>query len=96
MQIIYFSNNPMFDEDFYNIIKPYLEEREYSIVTDRAKKITYAELGIKYNVTRERIRQIHMKALRKMRHPKISGRLKEYLLDNSQTLLNNVFGLEEI
>ena len=35
--------------------------------------------GSEFNVTRERIRQIEAKALRKLRHPSRSRRLKDYL-----------------
>ena len=37
------------------------------------------EIGKMYNVTRERIRQIESKALRKIRHPRYSKTLKAFL-----------------
>ena len=37
------------------------------------------EVGREFNVTRERIRQIEAKALRKLRHPSRSKKLKDYL-----------------
>jgi RNA polymerase primary sigma factor len=40
---------------------------------------TLEEVGREFNVTRERIRQIEAKALRKLRHPSRSRRLKDYL-----------------
>jgi len=40
---------------------------------------TLEEIGVEFFVTRERIRQIEAKALRKMRHPKRSRRLRDYL-----------------
>ncbi len=40
---------------------------------------TLEEVGQEFNITRERIRQIEAKALRKMRHPSRSKRLKDYL-----------------
>ncbi|MEW6681260.1 MAG: RNA polymerase sigma factor RpoD, partial [bacterium] len=40
---------------------------------------TLEEVGMKFNVTRERIRQIESKALRKLQHPMRSKRLKDYL-----------------
>ena len=40
---------------------------------------TLEEVGKEFNVTRERIRQIEAKALRKLRHPSRSKKLKEYL-----------------
>ena len=40
---------------------------------------TLEEVGREFNVTRERIRQIEAKALRKLRHPSRSRKLKDYL-----------------
>ena len=40
---------------------------------------TLEEVGREFNVTRERIRQIEAKALRKLRHPTRSRKLKDYL-----------------
>ena len=43
------------------------------------KSRTLAEVGREFNVTRERIRQIEAKALRKLRHPSRSKKLKDYM-----------------
>ena len=40
---------------------------------------TLEEVGSEFHITRERIRQIEAKALRKLRHPSRSKRLKDYL-----------------
>jgi RNA polymerase primary sigma factor len=40
---------------------------------------TLEEVGQQFNITRERIRQIEAKALRKLRHPSRSKKLKDYL-----------------
>jgi RNA polymerase, sigma 70 subunit, RpoD len=44
---------------------------------------TLEEVGYVFQVTRERIRQIEAKALRRLRHPSRSKKLKDYLEDES-------------
>lgn len=51
----------------------------YGLDDGRAR--TLEEVGKKFNVTRERIRQIEAKALRKLRHPSRSKKLREFLND---------------
>lgn len=46
---------------------------------DDGRARTLEEVGHEFNITRERIRQIEAKALRKLRHPSRSKRLKDYL-----------------
>ena len=46
---------------------------------DDGKPRTLEEVGKEFNVTRERIRQIEVKALRKLRHPSRSRKLKDFL-----------------
>ena len=46
---------------------------------DDGNPYTLEEVGQKFGLTRERIRQIEGRALRRLRHPKQSGQLKEYL-----------------
>ena len=52
-------------------------ELRFGIVDGRTR--TLEEVGKEFNVTRERIRQIEAKALRKLRHPSRSKKLKDYL-----------------
>jgi RNA polymerase primary sigma factor len=46
---------------------------------DDGYSLTLEEVGLYFDVTRERIRQIEAKALRRLRHPKRSRKLKDYL-----------------
>ena len=46
---------------------------------DDGRSRTLEEVGKEFHVTRERIRQIEAKALRKLRHPSRSRKLKDYL-----------------
>ena len=66
-----------------------LTEREQKVLTLRfgledGRARTLEEVGKEFNVTRERIRQIEAKALRKLRHPSSSRTLKDYLEDNGK------------
>jgi RNA polymerase primary sigma factor len=78
------------DATGYSILKDKMGE-VLSTLTDRERKVliqrfglldgkpkTLEEVGVEFNVTRERIRQIEAKALRKMRHPTRSKHLKAF------------------
>ena len=61
-----------------------LTPREERVITlrfglDDGRPRTLEELGKEFNVTRERIRQIEAKAIRKLRHPSRAKRLRDYL-----------------
>ena len=63
-----------------------LNEREQKVLKLRfgledGRARTLEEVGKEFDVTRERIRQIEAKALRKLRHPSRSRKLKDYLGD---------------
>ena len=79
------------DAAAYSMLKEQLME-VLETLSDREKKVlmlrfgledgrprTLEEVGKEFNVTRERIRQIEAKALRKLRHPSRSKKLKDYL-----------------
>ena len=81
------------DAAAYTLLREQLEE-VLDTLTDREKKVlslrfgledgrgrTLEEVGKEFNVTRERIRQIEAKALRKLRHPTRSRKLRDYLED---------------
>lgn len=71
-------------KDILSDVLDTLTERERTVLIQRfglidGKPKTLEEVGIAFNVTRERIRQIEAKALRKMRHPTRAARLKAFL-----------------
>ncbi len=71
-------------KDKMNEVLETLTERERKVLILRfglldGKPKTLEEVGVEFNVTRERIRQIEAKALRKMRHPTRSKLLKAFL-----------------
>ena len=79
------------DAATFTLLKEQLDE-VLSTLTEREQKVlilrfgledgrarTLEEVGKEFNVTRERIRQIEAKALRKLRHPSRSRKLKDYL-----------------
>ncbi|MCL2171697.1 MAG: RNA polymerase sigma factor RpoD [Defluviitaleaceae bacterium] len=73
----------MLKEQLMNVLET-LTEREKKVLILRfglrdGKARTLEEVGKEFNVTRERIRQIEAKALRKLRHPGRSKKLKDYL-----------------
>jgi len=70
-------------EQLLNVLDT-LTDRERKVLIlrfglDDGKARTLEEVGREFNVTRERIRQIEAKALRKLRHPGRSKKLKDYL-----------------
>ncbi len=70
-------------EQVRNVLE-FLGERERLVLEMRfglkdGKDHTLEEVGVKFGVTRERIRQIEAKALRKLRHPSRSKKLRDYL-----------------
>ena len=85
-------NGPVpFDETVDSLLKEQIDEA-LSTLTDREQKVlrlrfglddgrarTLEEVGQVFNVTRERIRQIEAKALRKLRHPSRGKKLRDYM-----------------
>ena len=71
-------------KDKMNEVLATLTDRERTVLIQRfglldGKPKTLEEVGVEFNVTRERIRQIEAKALRKMRHPTRSKQLRAFL-----------------
>ena len=89
------AENPM-DSASYNSLREKLtgvlntlKERERAVLDMRfglrdGNPRTLEEVGRQFNVTRERIRQIEAKALRKLRHPSRIGKIRGFLPDTSE------------
>lgn len=73
----------LLQEQLQNVLET-LPPREQEVLKMRfgledGYSLTLEEVGLYFNVTRERIRQIEAKALRRLRHPKRSRKLKDYI-----------------
>lgn len=77
------TNQTLLHEQLDDVVST-LTEREQRVIKlrfgwDDGRPRTLEEVGKEFNVTRERIRQIEAKALRKLRHPSRSKKLKDFL-----------------
>ncbi len=77
------TNQTLLHEQLDEVVST-LTEREQRVIKlrfgwDDGRPRTLEEVGKEFNVTRERIRQIEAKALRKLRHPNRSRKLKDFL-----------------
>ena len=80
-----YATNEILKEEIASVLDT-LQEREKEVLELRFGLIdgtshTLEEVGKKFNVTRERIRQIEAKALRKLRHPSRAKKLKDFMTD---------------
>ena len=80
-----YATNEMLKDEIDEVLLT-LTEREEKVIRlrfglDDGKSKTLEEVGQLFGVTRERIRQIEAKALRKLRHPSRSRKLKDYITD---------------
>ena len=80
-----YATNEILKEEIKAVLET-LQEREQEVLELRFGLIdgtshTLEEVGKRFNVTRERIRQIEAKALRKLRHPSRAKKLKDFLND---------------
>ena len=71
-------------KDKINEVLATLKDRERTVLMERLDLIdwkpkTLEEVGVRFKVTRERVRQIEAKALRKMRHPTRAKQLQAFL-----------------
>ena len=80
-----YATNEILKEEIKNVLMT-LKEREQEVLELRFGLVdgtchTLEEVGKRFNVTRERIRQIEAKALRKLRHPSRAKKLKDFMVD---------------
>ncbi len=80
-----YATNEMLKDEISEVLLT-LTEREEKVIRLRfgledGKSRTLEEVGQMFGVTRERIRQIEAKALRKLRHPSRSRKLKDYMVE---------------
>jgi RNA polymerase primary sigma factor len=80
-----YATNEILKEEIKSVLQT-LQPREQQVLELRFGLIdgtsyTLEEVGKRFNVTRERIRQIEAKALRKLRHPSRAKRLKDFMVD---------------
>ena len=80
-----YATNEILKEEIKAVLET-LQEREQEVLELRFGLVdgtshTLEEVGKRFNVTRERIRQIEAKALRKLRHPSRAKKLKDFLSD---------------
>ena len=78
-----YTNNQLLKDEINSVLQG-LTEREEKVLRLRfglndGRVRTLEEVGHEFNVTRERIRQIEAKALRKLKHPNRSKRLKDFI-----------------
>ncbi len=80
-----YTTNEILKEEIKSVLST-LQPREQQVLELRFGLIdgtsyTLEEVGKRFNVTRERIRQIEAKALRKLRHPSRAKKLKDFMVD---------------
>jgi RNA polymerase nonessential primary-like sigma factor len=77
-------NDAMMNQEISDVLSDVLTEREKDVISMRfglnsSHPYTLEEVGLMFNLSRERVRQIQSKAMRKLRRPQVARRLKGWL-----------------
>jgi len=77
-------NEAMMNQEICDVLSDVLTEREKDVISMRyglnaSQPYTLEEVGFMFNLSRERVRQIQSKAMRKLRRPQVARRLKGWL-----------------
>ena len=77
-------NETMMRQEIWDVLSDVLTEREKDVISLRyglasTQPCTLEEVGSIFNLSRERVRQIQSKAMRKLRRPQVARRLKGWL-----------------
>ncbi len=77
-------NEAMMNQEISDVLSDVLTEREKDVISMRyglnsSQPYTLEEVGFMFNLSRERVRQIQSKAMRKLRRPQVARRLKGWL-----------------
>lgn len=77
-------NEAMMNQEISDVLSDVLTEREKDVISMRyglnaSQPYTLEEVGLMFNLSRERVRQIQSKAMRKLRRPQVARRLKGWL-----------------
>jgi RNA polymerase sigma factor (sigma-70 family) len=77
-------NEKMLRQEISEVLSDVLTEREKEVISlryglDSSQSYTLEEVGVMFDLSRERVRQIQSKAMRKLRRPQVARRLKGWL-----------------
>lgn len=77
-------NDAMMNQEISDVLSDVLTQREKDVISMRyglnaSQPYTLEEVGLMFNLSRERVRQIQSKAMRKLRRPQVARRLKGWL-----------------
>ena len=77
-------NEALMNQEISDVLSDVLTEREKDVISMRyglnsSRPYTLEEVGLMFNLSRERVRQVQSKAMRKLRRPQVARRLKGWL-----------------